>query len=118
MAVRAPWYIETRIASARPASDASGQLQPLLYIRVAISTPTNPITEPTDKSMCRATITSTTTVDTMPTTAVCCAMLYRFSGDRKMPSDRTLNTTATATSTELMSTRRQSMAACLRLVKA
>jgi len=38
-------------------------------------TPTKPITEPTDRSMCRATMISTITVDTMPTTAVCCATL-------------------------------------------
>ena len=74
-AVRVPWYKLTAIATARPASVASIQCQPAEYISVAIRTPTKPMTEPTDRSMCRATITSTTTVDTMPTTAVCWAML-------------------------------------------
>ena len=40
-----------------------------------MSTPTKPITDPTDRSMWRATMTSEMAVATMPTTAVCCAML-------------------------------------------
>ena len=75
IAVNAPWYIDTAIATASPTSEASTQCQPAVYIRVAISTPTKPMTEPTDRSMWRATMTSTTTVATMPTTAVCWAML-------------------------------------------
>ena len=40
-----------------------------------MSTPTTPITEPTERSIWRATMISATAVATMPTTAVCCAML-------------------------------------------
>src|SRR6185436_361643 len=72
-AVSQPWYIETSNATASPARDASSHGHPDVYMRYAISTPTKPITEPTDRSMWRAT--STSTVDTIPTTAVCCAML-------------------------------------------
>jgi hypothetical protein len=74
-AVSQPWYIETTNAVASPAKDAACHDHPDVYMRYAISTPTKPITEPTDRSMWRATMTRTITVDTMPTTAVCCAML-------------------------------------------
>ena len=63
--------------------------------------------------MCRATMINTMTVARIPTTAVCWAMLYRFSGDRKMPSDNRLKTSAITTSTPAMSTMRQSTEACL-----
>jgi hypothetical protein len=67
--------MDTSSATASPARQAAGHDQPEVYCRYAMSTPTKPITEPTDRSMWRATMTSTITVDTMPTTAVCCATL-------------------------------------------
>ena len=62
-------------ATTSPARHAGTQCQPLVYIRKAISTPTMPITEPTERSIWRATMMSAMAAATMPTTAVCWAML-------------------------------------------
>jgi hypothetical protein len=70
-----PWYSAITSDTASPARQAGAQCQPLLYIRKAIKTPTTPSTEPTERSIWRATIISATPAATMPTTAVCCAML-------------------------------------------
>jgi hypothetical protein len=41
-------------------------------------------------------------------------MLYRFSGDKKIPPDNTLKMRAMATKTEAIRIKRQSMAACFK----
>src|SRR5262249_42898988 len=74
-AVSQPRYMPIKSDSASPSSDAGTQCQPFVYIMNAISTPTTPITEPTDRSIWRATMISAIALATMPTTAVCCAML-------------------------------------------
>jgi hypothetical protein len=67
------------------------------------------MTEPTDKSMCRATMMSTIIVAKIPTTAVCWAMLYKFSADKKMPSEKKLKTSAITINTADIKTMRQSI---------
>ena len=48
--------------------------------------PVNPSSDPTDKSMCRQTITRTIPVAIIPTTLDCTAKLYMFLAVKKIPS--------------------------------
>lgn len=70
-----PWNRPTANARPSPANREATTDQPWLYCSQAINTPTAPSSEPTARSIWRATMISAMPLATMPTTAVCCAML-------------------------------------------
>ena len=70
-----PWNSPTPKARPSPANSEAATDQPCVYCSQAISTPTAPSSEPTARSIWRATMMSAMPLATMPTTAVCCAML-------------------------------------------
>ena len=57
---------------------------------IAITMPTTPTIEPTERSMLRETMTSTIPVAMIPTEEVCTERFHRLRGVRNVPPDRKL----------------------------
>ena len=75
--------------------------------------PVKPSTDPTDKSICRQTMTRTMPVAMMPTTLDCTAKLYIFLAVKKMPWVMISSTTQMTTSARIMASMRWSISAGL-----
>src|SRR5579859_1314171 len=117
-AIHQPWAAPITPPSTRPSASDAAQFQPaptgnIWACSTAMIMPVKPSTEPTDRSICRVTMTSTMPVVMMPTTLVCTARFHRLRAVRKIPPVRRSKPTQTAATAAIIASRRRSTSSAL-----